>query len=248
MGGVHSRDEVYLAAAAVEDRGDGGGDTRGPLPVIRLSDPAGVDLHWADSGKSLTWSLANTLYRMPVERALAFVADEKKKAAEKAKAADDKDKKDGDKKDADKSKKKDDEKEPDLKLPKADTLVIAMSAPRAKPTGTFVITNARVVTMKGDEILPAADVVVTDNRIAAVGEHGKVTVPAGAKTFDGTGKTVIPGLIDTHAHLHYSAFETYPETKWEYLANLAYGVTTTYDPSAPTVDVFAQAELVDWGG
>ena len=52
-------------------------------------------------------------------------------------------------------------------------------------------------------------------------------------------------LIDTHAHLHYSAFELYPETKWEYLANLVYGVTTTYDPSAPTIDVFAQAEMVE---
>ena len=56
-----------------------------------------------------------------------------------------------------------------------------------------------------------------------------------------------PGLIDTHAHLHYSGFETFPETKWEYAANLAYGVTTVYDPSAPSLDVFAQAELVEAG-
>jgi hypothetical protein len=38
-----------------------------------------------------------------------------------------------------------------------------------------------------------------------------------------------------------------PDTKWEYVANLAYGVTTVYDPSAPSLDVFAQAELVDAG-
>ncbi len=65
--------------------------------------------------------------------------------------------------------------------------------------------------------------------------------------FDGTGKTVIPGLIDSHAHLHYSGFEVFPEAKWEYLANLAYGVTTVYDPSAPSLDVFAQAEQVEAG-
>ena len=35
------------------------------------------------------------------------------------------------------------------------------------------------------------------------------------------------GLIDTHAHLHYSGFELFPETKWEYVANLAYGVAET---------------------
>ena len=72
-------------------------------------------------------------------------------------------------------------------------------------------------------------------------------MPAGARTFDGTGKTVIPGLIDTHAHLHYSGFELFPETKWEYVANLAYGVTTVYDPSAPSLDVFAQGEQVEAG-
>jgi len=38
-----------------------------------------------------------------------------------------------------------------------------------------------------------------------------------------------------------------PETKWEYAANLAYGVTTVYDPSAPTLDVFEQAEMVEAG-
>ena len=74
-----------------------------------------------------------------------------------------------------------------------------------------------------------------------------MTVPAGARTFDASGKTIIPGLIDTHAHLHYSGFELFPETKWEYAANLAYGVTTVYDPSAPSLDVFAQAEMVEAG-
>ena len=54
-------------------------------------------------------------------------------------------------------------------------------------------------------------------------------------------------MIDTHAHLHYSGFELFPEAKWEYVANLAYGVTTVYDPSAPSLDVFAQGEQVEAG-
>ena len=119
--------------------------------------------------------------------------------------------------------------------------------PRPQPSGWFVLRNARVITMNGEEILPSADVVVTDNRIAAVGAAGSIAIPAGAASFDAAGKTIIPGLIDTHAHLHYSALELFPETKWEYLANLAYGVTTTYDPSAPTIDVHAQAEMVEAG-
>ena len=102
--------------------------------------------------------------------------------------------------------------------------------------------------MRGDEVLEHADVVVTDGRIAAVGAD-RSGRGAGRRARPSTppGTTVVPGLIDTHAHLHYSAFEVFPETKWEYLTNLAYGVTTIYDPSAPTVDVFAQAEMVEAG-
>ena len=101
--------------------------------------------------------------------------------------------------------------------------------------------------MKGDEILEDADIVVTGNRIAAVGPSGKVAVPADARSLDARGTTVIPGLVDTHAHLHYSGFEIFPDQKWEYIANLAYGVTTTYDPSAPSLDVFPQGEMVEAG-
>lgn len=233
-----SRDTVYLAAwpplrtaEPVEVL-----LAEGPLPTIRLSDPAGVFLGWADGGKTLTWGLGDTFHRLPLARALAFVEEQKRKAAEKGEDGDKKD--DAGKKDAEK---------PDLELPKSEEIRIALSVPRAEPTGSFVLRGARVITMKGDEILPAADVVVEGNRIAAIGAPGSVAIPAGAASFDAAGTTIVPGLIDTHAHLHYSAFEIYPESKWEYLANLAYGVTTTYDPSAPTVDVFAQAEMVEAG-
>jgi len=111
----------------------------------------------------------------------------------------------------------------------------------------MIFRGARVLTMKGDEVLENADVVVTNNRIAAIGASGSVNVPSGAKEIDAKGKTIIPGLIDTHAHLHYSGFELHPDNKWEYITNLAYGVTTTYDPSAPSLDVFAQAEMVEAG-
>jgi imidazolonepropionase-like amidohydrolase len=45
-----------------------------------------------------------------------------------------------------------------------------------------------------------------------VGPAGSVPVPAGARVYDGKGKTVIPGIIDTHAHLHYSGLELFPES------------------------------------
>ena len=219
----------------------------GAVPVYRLSDDAGGYVRWADGGKTITWALGNTFYRLPLAGAIDFAREQRRKAEEKEKKeAAEKGASSGPEKDKEKEQ-KEKEKVQEARVPKAETIAIAVSAPRAKPQGSFVLRGARVVTMKGDEILPNADIVVTDNRIAAIGPSGSVTVPAGAKSFDGTGKTVIPGFIDTHAHLHYSGFELFPETKWEYVANLAYGVTTVYDPSAPSLDVFAQGEQVEAG-
>jgi Tol biopolymer transport system component/imidazolonepropionase-like amidohydrolase len=218
----------------------------GAIPVYRLSDDAGGYVRWADGGRTVTWAQANTFYRLPLERALEFARAERRKAEEKAKkekAAEKKPAAEGEKAEQEKEK----EKVQEARVPKADTIPIALAMPRPAPQGSFVIRGARVVTMKGDEVLESADVLVTGNRIAAVVPSGSSAAPAGARVFDGSGKTVIPGLIDTHAHLHYSGFEVFPEAKWEYVANLAYGVTTVYDPSAPSLDVFAQAEQVEAG-
>ena len=69
-----------------------------------------------------------------------------------------------------------------------------------KPSGVAVLKGARIISMKGDEIIEKGDIVVTDNRITAVGASGRVTIPAAAKVFDVTGKTIIPGWVDVHAH------------------------------------------------
>jgi imidazolonepropionase-like amidohydrolase len=237
-----SRDNVYVAAVppVLTKEPAEVSLKEGSVPVWRLSRDAGAYVSWADGGKTLTWVLGPTFHRLTLDDAVKFAEEQRRKAEEEKKAAggDDKKKAAGDKKA---------EEEDELKLPKAETLTVALTLPRPQPQGSYVLKGARVVTMKGKEVLENADVVVTGNRIAAVGPSGTVTVPAGARTFEAAGKTVIPGLIDTHAHLHYSAFETFPETKWEYAANLAYGVTTVYDPSAPTLDVFAQAEMVEAG-
>ena len=107
--------------------------------------------------------------------------------------------------------------------------------------------GARLVTMKGDEVIERGTIVVEGNRIAAVGAEGAVTVPPGARSVDLTGRTVLPGLFDSHAHLHYSTLDIFPQRPWKYLANLAYGVTATHDPSAATQEVFGQAEMVEAG-
>ncbi len=216
----------------------------GAVPVYRLSDDAGGYVRWADNGRTITWALANTFYRLPLTSAIDFAREERRKAEEKAKQEAAKKGTPGTEKEkADKEKAKVQE----SRVPKSETIEIAMTAPRPAPQGSFLLRGARVITMKSDGVLENADVLVTGNRIAGLGPAGSLSVPAGARVYDAKGETILPGFIDTHAHLHYSGFELFPEVKWEYAANLAYGVTTVYDPSAPSLDVFAQGEDVEAG-
>lgn len=134
----------------------------------------------------------------------------------------------------------------DITADKPETTDVAVEAPRARPKGTVVLSGARVATMKGDEVIERGDIVITDNRITAVGVKGKVPIPAGAKVVDVTGKTIIPGFVDVHAHM-WPPRGVHQSQVWQYLANLAYGVTTTRDPQSSTTDVFAYTDLVDTG-
>jgi imidazolonepropionase-like amidohydrolase len=54
---------------------------------------------------------------------------------------------------------------------------------------------------------------------------------------------VIPGLIDAHAHGGQGENQIIPGQNWQMYANLAFGVTTTHDPSNDTQEIFAAAEM-----
>jgi imidazolonepropionase-like amidohydrolase len=123
---------------------------------------------------------------------------------------------------------------------------IVVERPRSRPKGSVLLTGARIITMKGTEVIPQGDVLVTDNRIAAVGKRGSLTAPAGTRTIDVAGKTVMPGFVDAHSHM-WAPRSLHQTEVWQYLANLAYGVTTTRDPQTSTPDVFAYADMVDAG-
>jgi Tol biopolymer transport system component len=123
---------------------------------------------------------------------------------------------------------------------------VAISVKKDKPSGVVVLRGARIITMKGNEVIAKGDIVVKDNRIVAVGPQGKVSIPSGAKTFDVSGKTILPGYVDVHAHM-WPAFSVHRSQPFEYLINLAYGVTTTRDPQTSTTDVLSYADMVEAG-
>ena len=120
---------------------------------------------------------------------------------------------------------------------------LGFPADAAKPSGTIVLTGARIVTMRGDEVIEHGTIVIARDRIAAIGADSSVAIPAGAKRIDLAGKTIMPGLIDAHWHGPHAYDGIVPQQNWVYDAALAYGVTTVHDPSATTSEVFASAEM-----
>jgi imidazolonepropionase-like amidohydrolase len=64
----------------------------------------------------------------------------------------------------------------------------------------YAITNVTVIDMITSDPTPDSTVIVTDNRITAVGPSDASDVPDRAKVLDGSGQYLIPGLWDTHVH------------------------------------------------
>ncbi|MEI6738733.1 MAG: serine hydrolase [Gemmatimonadaceae bacterium] len=121
-----------------------------------------------------------------------------------------------------------------------------VALPRAVTTGTIVLRGATVITMRGTEVLRNADIFVTDGRIASVGARNTTPTPAGATVIDVTGKFIVPGFIDIHAHWGGSGTLLQPESTNGF-ANLAMGITTIRDPQV-TPDIFDLANLVEVDG
>lgn len=136
-----------------------------------------------------------------------------------------------------------------LPEPAAHGVNIAFAAPIDVPSGSpaIAISGGRVVTMKGDEIIEDGVVLVEGNRIRAVGKRGQVPVPANARVVDAAGMTVLPGFVDAHYHGTTAADQILPQQNWVLDTSLAFGVTTIFDPSHDTGDIFSAAELARAG-
>lgn len=92
---------------------------------------------------------------------------------------------------------------------------LATALAPAQPTSksesiALALTNVTVIDTTGSRSGQRATVIVTGDRITEIGEPGKVSIPNGAQTVDGTGKYLIPGLWDMHMHLSLVGETAFP--------------------------------------
>ena len=203
----------------------------GALPFRRLSRIGGDWMGWNSDSKHVFYSLGRSFFQYDLARADSLAADSSAAAPPargEARAAG------GTASGPNK---------PVYDAVRTDVTIVAQ---KDRPSGSVVLRGARIITMKGDLVIARGDVVVTNNRIAGVGEQGSVPVPGGAKVIDVSGKTIMPGLVDIHAHM-WPQWGVHSPQPYMYTVNLAYGVTTTRDPQTSTSDVISYGDAVDVG-
>jgi hypothetical protein len=227
------------------------------FPARKLTDIGGEFANWSADGKKVHWSLGASHWSYDIDAAQAFDDSVRiaKKAKENAKPDTTTKKTDSTKIITDKLKDstvKDSSIKETANVKKEEAAYKAIETevklyyPRDIPTGVMLLTGAKVITMKGDEVIDNADVLVENNRIKAIGKKGSLQVPATAQVMDVKGKYIIPGFVDVHSHM-WPQWGIHKNDVWIYAANLAYGVTTTRDPQTATTDVLTYSDLVESG-
>lgn len=225
----------------------------GSVPTVQLTTIGADSFGWADGGNTVTWAIGNTIYSRPFD-SIKFLKEDKKDA-EKAEAKEEGAEEDNE---AEKPAKKADEKAE--KKPEfledngaVSSLKIALTVPRDTPSGSILLSGASVITMAGATtadmatVLENQDILVNDNRIIAIGDHGTLAAPDGVTTVDVSGKYIVPGFIDTHAHWEFRTGDVLEPQNWSLVANLAYGVTAGLDVQTAYKDYFAYRDMVETG-
>ena len=134
-----------------------------------------------------------------------------------------------------------------ITAPSLESHHVALETRRHRADGTLVLRGARLITMRADEVIENGAVRVENGLIVQAGKVADVHVPHDATVLDVTGKTIMPGLIDAHAHLWDLPRGLLDANHGEALVYLAFGITTARDPAHGGDQNFAYAELIDAG-
>ncbi|HET9032511.1 MAG TPA: amidohydrolase family protein [Dokdonella sp.] len=188
------------------------------IPVSVVSQDVGSYLHWSADSKSLHWMVGREYHSRDLTDSFTFLPGARK----------------------------------ELPKPGSDKPVdVGLSVRYDTPGDVFAFTGARLITMNDaeskQEVIEDGVLVVDGDTIKAIGASGEVSIPSNARVIDVKGKTIVPGYVDVHAHVNHFSSGVVPQQNWAYYTNLAFGVTTTHDPSATTETVFSQSELVKAG-
>lgn len=198
------------------------------VPTWRLTKVGGDFIGWKYDGSMAYYSIGRSFFQYDWSKAELM----KKEVSKDAKAEDE-------------NEGKEEEKvtQPGYETNRVDLEIIAK---KDKPNGTVVLQGARIITMKGKEVIEKGDVIIQDNRITAVGASGSLSIPRNADVIDVSGKTIMPGLVDIHAHA-WVAWGVHREQVSQFMAQLAYGVTTQRDPQTSSTDIVAYSDLMETG-
>lgn len=130
----------------------------------------------------------------------------------------------------------------DFKAPKTG-ISLTRKVKTDRPENMVALTGARIITMAGKDggVIENGTILVENGRIKAIGES--ITVPDGVLSVELKGKTIMPGLIDAHAHGPQGVDGLTPQQNWSAIAHLALGVTTIFDPSTSAENFFPAAEM-----
>lgn len=176
--------------------------------AVRVDTEDGGYLTWSADSRTLAWTRATGFYEKPLDRILAEARGPAATAEVSAAAWN----------------------APRVPGSTATRTETAIDFDLDTPRGTVALTGARVLTMNpGREVIDGATILIKGNRIAAIGRG--LAIPAGAKVFDLAGATIMPGMVDAHAHpqIEHSTLHVIEQQPTNLSGPLAYGVTTVVE-------------------
>ncbi|WP_289029769.1 amidohydrolase family protein [uncultured Paraglaciecola sp.] len=183
------------------------------LPVKQISSKAGEFLTWSANSQSVSWYHGATFYERDLKDTFEFITSSTKPLPE----------------------------------PVTEGVDLSFDQTTDKPSGYKALVGGTIVTMRNadneQEVIKNGVVLIKDNKIEKIGKNGEVAIPDGALMISTKGKTILPGLIDTHAHGSQGSNEIIPQQNWSMYSALSFGVTSIHDPSNDTTEIFSAAEL-----
>jgi imidazolonepropionase-like amidohydrolase len=125
----------------------------------------------------------------------------------------------------------------------ASVLFLAAYAGITQPAAkSLVLKGATLIDCTGSPALSNSVVVIEGRKIIAIGPAAKVAYPRTAQVKDVSGKYLVPGFIDTHAHVTFLQNPAGPDFKYDEATSIEvmkllwkYGITTIRNPSSPAL-------------